>query len=97
MPACDKAIADNPKDANSLQQPRLHVDARGDQDKAIADFNEALKINPKHVRALSNRGVAWNRKGDPDRAIAPDATEAIKVNKRHAKAYNHIARYVWPP
>ncbi len=88
--ACDKAIADNPKDADSYSNRGFSWSAKGDQDKAIADFNEALKINPKHVRALSNRGVAWNRKGDPDRAIA-DATEAIKVNKRHAKAYNNRA------
>ena len=88
--ACDKAIADNPKDADSYSNRGFTWSARGDQDKAIADFNEALKINPKHVRALSNRGVAWNRKGDPDRAIA-NATEAIKVNKRHAKAYNNRA------
>ena len=88
--ACDKAIADNPKDADSYSNRGFSWSVKGDQDKAISDFNEALKINPKHVRALSNRGVAWNRKGDPDRAIA-DATEALKVNKRHAKAYNNRA------
>jgi tetratricopeptide (TPR) repeat protein len=88
--ACDKAIADNPKDADSYSNRGFSWSVKGDQDRAIADFNEALKLNPKHVRALSNRGIAWNRKGDPDRAIA-DATEALKVNKRHAKAYNNRA------
>ena len=88
LAACDKAIAANPKDADSFANRGFTWSNKGDQDKAIADFNEALKINPKHARALSNRGVAWNRKGDHERAIA-DSTEAIKINKRYAKAYNN--------
>ena len=83
--ACDKAIAANPKEADSFSKRGFTWSVKGDQDKAIADFNEALKLNPKHARALSNRGMAWNRKADPDRAIA-DSTEAIKLNKRYAKA-----------
>ena len=42
--ACDKAIADNPKDADFYNNRGFTWSARGDQDKAIADFNEALKI-----------------------------------------------------
>jgi tetratricopeptide (TPR) repeat protein len=35
---------------------------QGDYDKAIADFNDALKIMPKNARALYARAVAESRK-----------------------------------
>jgi len=37
---------------------------QGDYDKAIADFNDALKIMPKNARALYARAVAESRKHD---------------------------------
>ena len=42
----------------------------GDYDRALADFDTALRINPNHVRAYVNRGNASYARRDYDRAIA---------------------------
>lgn len=36
----------------------------GDRDRAIAEYNEAIRLNPKYAKANYNRGIAYNRKGD---------------------------------
>ena len=47
-------------------------------DRAISDFDEALRFTPKHAFALNGRGNAWRVKGDYDRAIA-DLTLCISL------------------
>lgn len=54
-----------------------------DFDRAIADYDAALKIDPKLADALHNRGSAWAYKGDPDRAIA-DFDAALRINPKGA-------------
>jgi tetratricopeptide (TPR) repeat protein len=34
---------------------------KGDLDRAIADFSEAIRLNPRHAVAFYNRGVAYYR------------------------------------
>jgi lipoprotein NlpI len=65
--------------ANALVQ-------KGDSDKAIADFDEAIKLDPRNVGAYNNRGSAKNEKGDVDAALE-DFDAAIKHNARFASAY----------
>src|SRR5262249_35076918 len=59
---------------------------KGDLDRAIADFTEAIRLNPRHVMALGNRGAAYSAKDDNDRAIA-DFNEAIRLDPNFADAY----------
>jgi len=61
--------------------------ARGDNDRAIADYTEAIRLNPNYVNAYHNRGVAYHVKGDSDLAIA-DFSEAIRINPSFAPAYS---------
>ena len=61
---------------------------KGENDKAIADFDEAIRLNPKLAEAYNNRGNAWEGKGEHDRAIA-DFGEAIRLNPKYAAAYYH--------
>ncbi len=60
---------------------------KGDYDRAIADFNEAIRLDPK-ANTYSNRGNAYNDKGDHERAI-PDLNEAIRLDPKNADAYNN--------
>ena len=63
-------------------------DKKGLYDRAIANYDKAIKLNPKHANAYNNRGRAYGEKGLHDRAIA-DYDKAIKLNPKHAKAYNN--------
>jgi tetratricopeptide (TPR) repeat protein len=47
-------------------------------DKAIDDFNEAIKLRPNYPNALNNRAVAYRNKGDLDHALA-DYDQAIAL------------------
>jgi tetratricopeptide (TPR) repeat protein len=58
---------------------------KGEYDRAIQDYSQALKLNAKFAAAYNNRGVAYDRKGEYDRAIA-DYEQAIKL-KPSAEAY----------
>jgi lipoprotein NlpI len=62
--------------------------AKGDLDRAIADYNEAIRLDPKYADAYYNRGIAYKAKGDIDRAIA-DYNEAIGLDSKDALAYNN--------
>jgi len=42
---------------------------KGDFDRAIADYNQAIQLDPKYGAAYVNRGSALGAKGDLDRAI----------------------------
>ena len=60
---------------------------KGDTDRAIADYTEAIRLDPKHAEAHVNRGQAYSLKREgTDRAIA-DFTEAIRLDPKLAHAY----------
>ena len=65
---------------------------KGDKDRAIADYNEAIRLNPNDADAYYNRGNAWSDKGDNDGAIA-DYNEAIRLIPQFANAYYNRALY----
>ena len=58
---------------------------KGEYDRAIQDYNQAIRINAKFATAYNNRAIAYDTKGDYDRAIA-DYEQAIKF-KPSAEAY----------
>ena len=51
----------------------------GDFNKAISDFDEALKINPQFAGAYNGRGSSWASKGEFDKALE-DFSAALKIN-----------------
>jgi Flp pilus assembly protein TadD len=53
---------------------------RGDFDKAIADFSEAIRLDPKEANAYVGRGNAWAAKGDKDKADA-DYRQAKRLKR----------------
>jgi tetratricopeptide (TPR) repeat protein len=83
-----------PKDA-------MEYEARGfayfviDIQRAIADFNEAIKLDPKFALAYNNRGQAYFFIKDNDRAIA-DQNDAIRLDPKFVEAYNDRGTvYFW--
>ena len=44
--------------------------AKGDLDRAIADYNEAILLNPKYAKSYYNRGVAWEKKRGLQEALS---------------------------
>jgi tetratricopeptide (TPR) repeat protein len=68
----DKALADN---------------AIGEPDKAIAYYDQALKINPYYVKAWYNRGIIYLNRGEFDKAIS-DFSRTINLRPNYADALN---------
>src|SRR6516225_3255631 len=64
--------------------------AKGDDDRAISDYNEAIRIDPKFALAYVSRGWSFHLKHDEDRAIA-DYTAAIKLDPKITIAYEDRA------
>jgi lipoprotein NlpI len=62
------------------------LDAKGDFDRALTDFNEAIRLDPQNASFYINRGNAYETKGDLDRAIS-DFDEAIRLRPKSATAY----------
>jgi lipoprotein NlpI len=64
-----------------------YLDKR-DYDRAIADYDQAIRLDPKNANVYTNRGNAYRSKGDYDRAIA-DQDQAIRLDPKYALAYNN--------
>jgi tetratricopeptide (TPR) repeat protein len=90
--ACTRAITSGQLSTENLAKTfsnrGVEWQAKGNYDRAIADYGEAIRLNPRHANAYSNRGIAWSAKGDNDRAIA-DYGEAIRLNPQYAYAYRN--------
>lgn len=52
---------------------------RGENDIAINDYDEAIKLDPRNSRAWGGRGSAWANKKDYDRAVE-DFSESIRLS-----------------
>ena len=70
-----------------LHQPGQRLVNKKDYDKAIADYNEAIRLDPRFHR-LPQPGRCLDVKKDYDKAIA-DYTEAIRLDPKDAVAYNN--------
>ena len=60
--------------------------SKENNDRAIADYNEAIRLDPKYALAYYSRGLAYANKGDNDRANA-DFNEAIRLDPKYLFAY----------
>lgn len=64
----------------------VYSDGMGDYDKAIQDYDQAIRLLPDDKAEYNNRGNAYSRKGDYDRAIA-DFNQAIRLDPNYDSPY----------
>jgi len=57
-----------------------------DNDKAIAAYNEAIRLDPDYAEAYYSRGSVHHFMDDRDRALA-DYNEAIRLNPNYGNSY----------
>src|SRR5262249_10116961 len=55
-------------------------------DRAIDDYNKAVRLDTKNAIGFNNRGLAYLRRGRIDRAIE-DFDEAIRLNPKYTMAF----------
>ena len=93
MSVCNDGNAAVPPalDARALTARGEGFNAKGDIDRAIADYDAALKIDPGSVEALNSRAMAWRAKGDRRRALADlDAALRLKPDFEVARANRKV-------
>ncbi|MFZ1988909.1 MAG: tetratricopeptide repeat protein, partial [Alphaproteobacteria bacterium] len=83
-----QAIRLKPDDAFAFNNRGSAYGAKGDYDRAIADFTQAIRLKPDYAFAFYDRGLAYEHKGDYDRAIA-DYTEAIRLKPDAEQAFGN--------
>jgi tetratricopeptide (TPR) repeat protein len=59
---------------------------RGDNQRAIDNYNQAIRLNPNFALAYSNRGAARSNLGD-NQGVIEDCNQAIHLNPYLALAY----------
>lgn len=64
----------------------IERDQKGEYDRAIADFTQAIRLDPDNAVAYSNRGNVWNNEQEYDQAIV-DCNKAIRLNPNYVLAY----------
>lgn len=86
---CDKALQNklSPSLLSNAYMTRGNAySSKGDWDRALRDYDEAIKIQPINYDALTNRGNAYARKGQRDKSTQ-DYDEAIRLNPKLFQAY----------
>ena len=68
--------------------------AKGDLDKALRDFDEAIRLDPHNAGAYVDRGLVRSIKGAHDEALT-DFEEAIRLNPNQWEAYYNRTTDLW--
>jgi tetratricopeptide (TPR) repeat protein len=64
---------------------------KGDLDRAIADYGEAIRLDPKRAGLLDDRGRVRVKKGDIERAIA-NFEAALRLDPQDVDASGDLAQ-----
>jgi tetratricopeptide (TPR) repeat protein len=88
--ACSSVIAAGQESKENLARAHLRRArawagaGRDDPDRAMADYDAAIRLDPNLGEAFDARGLEWQDRGELDRAIA-DFTEAIRVGVKSGR------------
>ena len=77
----------NPASADSHLGLGVTCAKKGEADRAIAEYTEALRLDPKLIEAYANRAIALGGKRDYKRSIV-DCTEAVRLDPKNATLYH---------
>ena len=77
---------DNTTEADGYIRRGMDWGRKGESQRAISNFDEAIRLDPQAARAYYLRGIAYNRLGHPERAIQ-DFDEAIRLDPQDASVY----------
>jgi tetratricopeptide (TPR) repeat protein len=87
--ACTRIIEDGSESAASRANAYTNRGVahfnKSDQQRALADYGEAIKLDPKNARPYYNRGRAHATRLDYDAAIS-DFDEALKLDAKFSGA-----------
>lgn len=61
---------------------------QGDEQKAIENYNEAIRANPSESSSYYNRAISYERRGEYEKSIS-DYGKAIALRPSYAKAFNN--------
>lgn len=82
--------AENAGDKSLLAEEQItlgmEADRKGETQRAISNYDEAIRLAPQIARAHYLRGVAYSALGERERAIE-DFGEAIRLDPQDASAY----------
>jgi tetratricopeptide (TPR) repeat protein len=84
--ACTRVLNANPADFNALANRGVAYRTNSDYERALADFDAAMRINSSMAGLYLERGLAHEGKGDHARAIA-DLNVAIRRDASLVSAY----------
>jgi tetratricopeptide (TPR) repeat protein len=59
---------------------------KGKYDRAIQDYDQAIRLDPRNSLAFGNRAAAYGEKGEYDRAFQ-DFDQAIRLDPNYAEAF----------
>lgn len=87
----DNAKTEKADRIKALIARAVAYERKGMTDRAIADYDGALRLDPAQADVYNARGELWRRKGELPKAVA-DFAAAIKLNPDHTIARaNHRA------
>src|SRR5579871_642367 len=84
--AFGQQVDDRAAAAPNCQESPAPEGADEDDDQAIDDLTEMIRLDPEDSNLYANRAYRWHRKGDFDKAIA-DLTEAIRLDPKVPDSY----------
>jgi tetratricopeptide (TPR) repeat protein len=90
IPACTGIIEANGETredmAGAFHNRALAWHHKGDLDRAITDYDEAIELNPNYSNAFGGRANVYASMGELDRAIA-DKDKAIDLNPTNTRIF----------
>jgi tetratricopeptide (TPR) repeat protein len=81
-----RRFASYPPQASWYRSRGVVYDKKGDRDKAVREFTEAIRANPNDPLTYLERGIVYKSLKDYDKAIA-DYSETIRLDPRWSTAY----------